>query len=117
MKPINIESMSHLTSGFPGLVEGEEEGVHPSQQTKIKIKLSLIFVIPGEEDSFRLVSVRVPRGIPIAKLRLLIRYLENQLQDIYGKSKRANFVLVSDDNLVENWRVEFDLPTFGVVYI
>jgi hypothetical protein len=137
---ITIENMSHLTSSFPlrnesdkmGYVDRDVDGLHPTQLRMKKIKLVLMFIIPGdvgdsdpgelnEEDQKpeslpRLASVRVPKGVPVAKVRPLIRFLEEQLQDIFGRTKRANFVLVCDEGS-EDWRYEFELPTYGVVYV
>jgi hypothetical protein len=134
---ITIENMSHITSSFPlrtesistGYIDRDFEGIHPTQLTKKKIKLQLLFVIPGEvsedkvdfgdqepENLPRVAMVRVPKGVPVAKLRNLIRHCEEQLHDIYGKSKRLNFVMTCDEDS-DNWKYEFDLPTFGVVYV
>lgn len=124
---IPIENMSHLTSAFP--LRAEPEDIHATQQTKKKIKLTLLFVVPGEmsgesinfedqrpESLPRIVSIRVPRGVPVAKIRMFIRFIEDQLHEIYGKSKRLNFVMVGDEDS-NNWVYEFELPTFGVVYV
>lgn len=118
---IAVENMSHLASSFPVRTEGEgEESIHPSQAMKKRIKLQLLFIIPPEDGSEndypRLASIRVPKGVPVAKLRTFIRHIETQLQDIYGHSKRANFVMQSEE-FADNWTFEFDLPNFGVVYV
>ena len=135
---LSIENMSHLTSSFPlriesdktGYVDRDQEGIHPTQMMKRRIKLQLLFVIPSETNEHeayeegdqspeslpRIASVRVPRGVPVAKLRVLIRHVEEQLQNIFGKSKRLNFVMTCEESS-ENWIYEFDLPTFGVVYV
>jgi hypothetical protein len=133
---IPVENMSHLTSSFPlrsesekmGYIDRDTDGIHPTQQTKKKIKLQLLFLIPGEAsddvneedqrpDSLpRVAAIRVPKGVPVAKIRPLIRHVENQLQDIFGRSKRLNFVMVCEEDS-ENWQFEWELPTFGVVYV
>lgn len=135
---ITIENMSHIVSSFPiradstalNYVDRDSDGIHPTQQSKKKIKVQLLFVIPGEADESgdlnyedqkpeslpRMASVRVPKGVPVAKLRPLIRHIEDSLHDIYGKSRRVNFVMVCDEDS-NDWRYEFDLPTFGVVYV
>lgn len=131
---IPIENMSHLTSSFPlrtDIVEGEMV-FHSTQNSKKRIKLVLLFVIPGSEEVIdpetmleegqkpdslpRIASVRVPKGVSVAKIRSLIRHVESGLQDIFGRSRRLNFVMICDEDS-ENWRVEFDLPVFGVAYI
>lgn len=138
IETLEIENMSHLTSSFALRSESEKvnyvdrdvDGIHPTQQNKQRIKLILLFFIPGvtDEDGIyppsvqrpeslpRLASVRVPRGVPVARLRLLVKHIEEQLHNIYGKSKRANIVLMCDE-FSENWEYSFDLPTFGVVYV
>lgn len=129
---ISIENMSHLTSSFltkSDDSEMEEERTHPTQKRLRKIKLVILFVIGGEDtgDDYmeedqdpaylpRLASIRVPKGVPVAKIRALIRHVEAQLQDIFGKSRRVNFVMMCEENS-ENWTYEFELPTFGVVYV
>jgi len=125
---IPVENMSHLSSSFPVRGDAGDE-VHPTQQTKKKLKLTLLFLIPGEESANellpedqdpeklpRIASIRVPKGIPVAKLRSFISHIEAQLQDIYGNSKRLNFVMECDEGS-NDWKYSFDLPTFGVVYV
>jgi hypothetical protein len=123
-----IENMSHLTSSF-SILEGEEfnSELHASQVNKKRIKLMLFFLIPpiefspeADSDLFsmmpRIASVRVPRGVPVSKLRNLTKFIEAQLHDIYGRSKRLNFVMTASE-FDDNWSYEFDIPTFGVIYV
>jgi len=121
---IKVENMSHVTASFPIREKDTNEDIpdndiHPTQLGKRRIKLEIYFIVPGEEPNPgipRIAKVRVPRGVPVAKLRPLIRHCEAALQDIYGRSKRLNFVMTCDDDSNE-WVYEFDLPVFGVVYV
>jgi hypothetical protein len=127
---VPVENMSHLADSFPLRDGGDLSNVHATQQTKRRIKLTLLFVIPASDESMlgtlledqrpedlpRFASVRVPQGVPVARLRPLIRHVEEALQDIFGKCKRANFVMMCDED-ADSWTFSFDLPTFGVVYV
>jgi len=130
---IHVENFSHLASTFHHRDEEyrDVDGFHPSQKGSRRIKLVLLFLIPAaitdevnvlpEEEQHpellpRIASVRVPRGTPIYKVRNLIKYLEKQLSEIYGKASRLNFILTCEDGS-ENWSYEHELPTYDVVYV
>jgi len=129
---IPVENMNHLAMSFPLARELDPNGdgsLHSRQQVMKPIKLQLLFIVPTPENldyNFldrppveklpRFVSVRVPKGVPVAKVRLLISYIEGELQDIFGRSKRANFVMVCDGDS-DLWSYSFDLPTIGVAYV
>ena len=135
---IPVENMSHLVNSFAvrgdgkndaiKYVDKDTEGLHPTQINKKRIKLQLLFVIPDleREDDLpesqksdllpRVACVRVPRGLPVAKLYPLCRHIEAQLQDIYGRAMRLNIAMVCDEDS-EDWKFVHDLPTYGVVYV
>jgi hypothetical protein len=132
---ILIENFSHLAYTFHQR-DGEYrdvDGFHPSQKGSKRIKLVLLFVIPAaisEEAAFlslnkedqdpnllpRIASVRVPKGTPIYKVRGIIKFIEKQLTEIYGKASRLNFIMTCEDES-ENWSYVHHLPTYDVVYI
>jgi hypothetical protein len=122
--------MSHLANSFP-IRNDDESELHPSQLTKKPMKLMLFFIIPSAFDEGitpvnpedqrpeclpKFAAVRVPKGVPVARLRNLIRHVEDELHSIYGRAKRCNLVMVCDDDS-NNWQFSFDLPTSGVVYV
>jgi len=129
---IPVENMNHLAMSFPFKREVDPSGdgeLHSRQQAMRLIKLQLLFIVPSPENfdyNFldrppveklpRFASVRVPKGVPVGKIRLLISYIEGELQDIFGRSKRANFVMVCDGDS-DSWSYSFDLPTIGVAYV
>jgi hypothetical protein len=108
---LQIESMDHLVSSFQ-FTEGD---IHHSQHDKTMVKLKLLFWIPDEFESFKLVSVRVPRGLPVYRIRAFIKYMEDQLEDLYGEAKRANASLTAWEDST-TWLLEFELPVYRVQY-
>lgn len=113
-----VYDMSSITSGFP--LRADESLMHYTQQDKRRIKLRLYFYIPGEQPSPegvpRFAQVRVPKGVPVARLRHLIIHCEGELQNIFGKCWRANFVMITEE-FSDDWHYEHDLPMAGVVYV
>jgi hypothetical protein len=128
---IVIENMNHLAMSFPLRTDGGPSDAELSNRPadRRRIKLQLLFVVPAPQDPNydfldqpdreelpRIISVRVPRSLSVAKLRLFVKYIETQLQDIYGRSKRLNFVMICDENS-ELWKFEFQMPDVGVYYV
>lgn len=133
MIPVSLDvvNMSHVTSGFA--IRDDDKAAHYTQYHLRPIKLYLVFLIPGEESSEvglkdpfeqdpenipRFAFVRVPKGVPVFRLRALIVHCENELQEIYGfrRVKRADWVFTGDDT-TNNFKYEFILPMSGVVYV
>ena len=113
---IEMENMSHLSALWPDY-QGEE-GTHHTQGGR-PTKLILLFWTRSQEGHkapMRLVSVRVPKGTPIYKVRSLINFIEHELYDMYGYGQRANMVLVGDE-LSTEFRLDRNLPVSGVTYV
>ncbi len=131
---VPVENMSYTTQNFelrsgkslaPGYHPNDDrvDDIHPTQKGK-RIKLILFFWIPAAVEEGcrdmscklpRLASVRVPRGCPIFKLRGLIKHVENELSEVYGKAKRAEIVLIADE-YTEEWEYSHHLPMSNVTY-
>ena len=128
---IPFENMGYQTSGFPLRETSKDvDDIHPTQKGR-HIKLILLFLVPQSMDNGitpvnetdqrphelpRIAYVRVPKGCPVFKLRILIRYIEMKLNEIYGRGKRLNFVLTCEEGS-DNWTYQYDLPSVDVVYI
>ena len=111
--------------------ESENYLLHPTQRGSRRVKLTLLFWIPGEEapsyDYFtekdqrpeklpRLASVKVPRGCPIFKLRKLIKHVEGKLRKTYGFAERCRIVMIGDPYL-DLWEYDTELPMTDVIYV
>lgn len=120
MNNMVVEDMSHLADGF--VPEGS--GEHPSQKNSRPIKVKLLFFVTlAEDDPYRtddtpckLVSVRVPKGTPIYRLRMLIGHIERELRSIYHEAQRTQAILEADENS-DRWSLSFNLPMYGVTYV
>jgi hypothetical protein len=117
---LDIENMDHLAEGFY-YADGES---HWSQKDKRPISCKLLFLVPltrefslfNPEVPGKIVSVRVPKGLPIYRFRALIIDLETQLTEIYGVAKRINHVLVRDDSSPD-WKFTSQMPLYEVSYV
>jgi hypothetical protein len=106
--------------------------MHHSQRGKRRVKVILLFWYKPLNPKGRyledarqeagdwpcLASVRVPRGLPIFKLRKLILHVEIELRKIYGfqSGKRANMILIADDGS-DSYEFTHDLPVTDVVFV
>lgn len=122
LNKLDVENLSYIADNFP--LKSENNESHHSQKSKKPIKLILLFTVPIAEDEenrdndvpCRLVGIRVPRSCPIIKLRSLIAYIENELKEMYGSTKRANFILTCPEEK-DKWELEYQLPMYNVTYI
>jgi len=134
LSKLEVEDLSYLTATFLASKSGDES-LHPTQRSAGRqINLKLLFAVPAFNDKeekpwnaspgldyikeapVKLVSIHVPRGIPIYKIRHLIKHVESELRDIYTDAKRLNIVLFKDDGS-DVWEYAFELPTYGVAYV
>lgn len=114
MNTIVAENVSHLLVDSPYV--GYDVRPHFTQMDKKPIKLKLFFMISTEDKKLNLVYIDVPPAFPVFKVRGLVNYLEERLNEIYGKAKRANFVYTAPENSSE-YSLMFDLPIHGVRYV
>jgi hypothetical protein len=118
---VDCESMSYILDGSPYT----SNSPHFSQDSKRSIKLVLLFWYPATQETetkptqtspLKLAVVKVPSYTPISRVRDLINFVENYLTKFYGPSKRANYVLVAEENS-EVYEPQYDLPLNGVSYV
>ena len=117
---IDIEIVSHVGDSFP-LKERDDEYVHWSQVNCKRMQLMVLFAARKlHVNEPLLLAVKIPRNLPIFKVRPFIRHCEQKLMATYGLTKRTNFVLVNHEvngELTGNWELELDLPVSSVQYI
>jgi hypothetical protein len=119
LSKLDIEDMSHLGASF-----NVPDTLHHSQQQSNKIKVKLFFMVGVSDEeheacpevALKLVSIRIPTGIPIYRVRGFISHMESELQKIYGQAKRTNFVFTAPEGS-NFWSHDFQLPLYGVYYI
>lgn len=109
-----IESMDHLGHEF------ENYGVeHYTQENKSAIYCKLLFHIGAERGHTpsNLVSIKIPKGLPIGRLRTFVTAMETELTNLYSfPAKRANIVWVRSE-LDRQYTFSFDMPLFGVKFL
>jgi len=134
LNKLEVEDLSYLTGTFPA-GKSIEESLHPTQRSAGRqIHLKLLFAVPAwsekeakpweadkdlefmKEAPVKIVSISVPRGIPIYKIRHLIKHVEGELREIYLDAKRLNTVLIKEEGS-DVWSYAFELPTYGVAYV
>ena len=98
------------------------DALHASQQSMKPIRVKLFFSIPVSEEErslnrdvpMKLVTVKLPKGLPVYRVRSFVKHIEKELLQTYGASKRVNFCFVSEER--GPWTYDHDIPTLGVVY-
>jgi hypothetical protein len=119
LNPLRIEDMSYLGEGFSFYNGTKHHSQFEGKRTKVKL---LFFVNVTEEEyaadpgaPFKIAAIRVPRGLPIYRIRYFIKFMETELAKIYGQAKRLNVVLLADEDSSE-WRHEALLPMYSIFY-
>lgn len=111
---LEIEDLTHLVVyDFP-----LNNGKHHTQADGIPKKVILLFSIDGSPEHIaplRLAAIRVPRALPIYRIREFVSHVEDKLREIYGHCKRNNVVLTANED-AETWNYETKLPMHGVFY-
>jgi len=136
LNKFEVEDMSYLTDQFTS-PKVNDEAPHASQKAGKPIHMKLLFAVPHpaikenieqpglidtpemeyvKDEPIRIVSVNVPKGTPIYRVRNLVRYCEGELRQIFGVCKRVNFVLIKAEES-DSWEHSFDLPMYGVTYV
>ena len=124
IESVPIVNFSYLADEF---TLSERSPLHYTQENCRKIKAALLYWIPAEESEEtvfimhpellpRLAYVTIPKGCPILRVRSIINHVEARLIEIFKSCKRANIILVSEDEGI-NWRYEFDIPLYNVAYV
>lgn len=117
LSSIPVEAMGYLIDGF-------SISDRSDSRNGTRIKMKLLFIVSkwendedfDEQCPCQIVTVQVPKGCPIYRVRGLINHIEKQLRGLYKDAKRLNFVLIAKEN-TDHWRTELDLPTYDVVYV
>lgn len=111
---MNIESMDHLGYLFENF--GTE---HYTQENKQAIYCKLLFHVwqDDEHEPSKVVSIKIPKGLPIGRLRSFVIAMETELSSIYVlPAKRANIVWVKGETETK-YKPSFDMPLYGVKFL
>lgn len=123
-----FESFSHLVdlwNSSPGSSTGTGY-LHHRQYNMTKMKGLVVFRVmensPEDEEPtlefcpIRLITVPLPFGISMPRVRLFVNFCEDQLRDIYKDVDRVNFYFVREES-TNLWTCAKTLPTVGVAYV
>ena len=108
---MHTEDMSHVAINF----NYKESEPHVSQISLTPTKALLLFFVKSSDPGpFSIVHVRVPKNLPIYRLRPFISFCEEALKEIYGDAKRANLVLTQVEG--EDWKLRWQVPAHQIAY-
>lgn len=123
---IDYDEYSHLGISYYEEPDSDAlNNLHASQVGR-RMKVRLVFLVPIKDGSdksgkpltepFKLAFVRIPRALPVYRVRGYINHMERELGDLFGFAKRLNFVLTCEEDS-RVWRTDLSLPTTNILYV
>jgi hypothetical protein len=116
MSCIPLEEMDHLADAFR-----KDVAHHRQQGQPIEVKLMYVVTLYPYQEGYsedahcKLISVKIPKNLPISEVRLLTADVERQLSKLFNSVKRLHFVRVRYQG-ADYWQTEYSIPWKGLVY-